>query len=543
MFVIASERVPPSAPPQAVMRPVPPPPTNASHAATARRAAAALLLACCAPLAACRAPRPAAAGATTLVTNATLIDGTGSAPRRAAVRIAGDRVAEVGDLAPRPGEAVVDARGLALAPGFIDTHSHADRGLFEHPDALAAVSQGVTTVVVGQDGDSPHPLADFFARAEREPAAVNVAAYAGHGTLRALVMKDDFRRAATGAEVERMRGLLREELRAGALGLSTGLEYDPGIYSARAEVLALARESAAAGGRYISHVRSEDRTFWDAVHELIAIGREARLPVQLSHAKLAMRGLWGRADSLVALLDRARAAGVDVTADVYPYTYWQSTLTVLFPERDFENRATADFVLREITPPGGLLMAQFDPDTSYVGKTVADVARLRGTDSVTALIDMIRESQALERRTGAGTESVIGTSMVEEDIDRLLRWPWANVCSDGGLAGRHPRGFGTYPRVLGRYVRERGVLPLEEAVRKMTSLAAANVGIRDRGVVRAGAHADLVLFDPATILDLATPTDPRAVSRGVARVWVNGREVFRDGKATGERPGRVVRRT
>ena len=543
MFVIASERVPPSAPPQAVMRPVPPPPTNASHAATARRAAAALLLACCAPLAACRAPRPAAAGATTLVTNATLIDGTGSAPRRAAVRIAGDRVAEVGDLAPRPGEAVVDARGLALAPGFIDTHSHADRGLFEHPDALAAVSQGVTTVVVGQDGDSPHPLADFFARAEREPAAVNVAAYAGHGTLRALVMKDDFRRAATGAEVERMRGLLREELRAGALGLSTGLEYDPGIYSARAEVLALARESAAAGGRYISHVRSEDRTFWDAVDELIAIGREARLPVQLSHAKLAMRGLWGRADSLVALLDRARAAGVDVTADVYPYTYWQSTLTVLFPERDFENRATADFVLREITPPGGLLMAQFDPDTSYVGKTVADVARLRGTDSVTALIDMIRESQALERRTGAGTESVIGTSMVEEDIDRLLRWPWANVCSDGGLAGRHPRGFGTYPRVLGRYVRERGVLPLEEAVRKMTSLAAANVGIRDRGVVRAGAHADLVLFDPATILDLATPTDPRAVSRGVARVWVNGREVLRDGKATGERPGRVVRRT
>jgi len=543
VFVIASERVPPSAPPQAVMRPVPPPPTNASHAATARRAAAALLLACCAPLAACRAPRPAAAGATTLVTNATLIDGTGSAPRRAAVRIAGDRVAEVGDLAPRPGEAVVDARGLALAPGFIDTHSHADRGLFEHPDALAAVSQGVTTVVVGQDGDSPHPLADFFARAEREPAAVNVAAYAGHGTLRALVMKDDFRRAATGAEVERMRGLLREELRAGALGLSTGLEYDPGIYSARAEVLALARESAAAGGRYISHVRSEDRTFWDAVDELIAIGREARLPVQLSHAKLAMRGLWGRADSLVALLDRARAAGVDVTADVYPYTYWQSTLTVLFPERDFENRATADFVLREITPPGGLLMAQFDPDTSYVGKTVADVARLRGTDSVTALIDMIRESQALERRTGAGTESVIGTSMVEEDIDRLLRWPWANVCSDGGLAGRHPRGFGTYPRVLGRYVRERGVLPLEEAVRKMTSLAAANVGIRDRGVVRAGAHADLVLFDPATILDLATPTDPRAVSRGVARVWVNGREVFRDGKATGERPGRVVRRT
>jgi len=503
---------------------------------------AALALTLAAAPAACRAPRPEAGAATTLIANATVIDGTGSAPRRADVRIAGDRVAEVGDLQPRPGEPVTDAAGLALAPGFIDTHSHADRELFERRDALAVVSQGVTTVVVGQDGDSPHPLAEFFARAEREPPAVNVAAYAGHGTLRALVMRDDFRRAATDAEVERMRALLREELRAGALGLSTGLEYDPGIYSASAEVLALAKESAAAGGRYISHVRSEDRNFWDAVDELIAIGREARLPVQLSHAKLAMRSLWGRADSLVARLDRARAAGVNVTADVYPYTYWQSTLTVLFPARDFESRATADFVLREIAPPGGLLMAQFDPDTSYVGKTVADVARLRGTDSVTTLMAMIRESQALEQRTGEGTESVIGTSMVEEDIERLLRWPWANICSDGGLAGRHPRGFGTYPRVLGRYVRERGVLPLEEAVRKMTSLAAANVGIRDRGVVRAGAYADLVLFDPATVIDLATPTDPQAVSRGVSRVWVNGREVYRDGRPTEERPGRVLKR-
>ena len=531
------------------MRPLPHAPLTARPGAAGRRAAgrraavAFTLVAVLATVPGCRPSRAAAGGgATTLIANATLVDGTGAAPRRAAVRVAGDRVVEVGELMPRVGEQVIDAGGLALAPGFIDTHSHADGELFEHRDALAVVSQGVTTVVVGQDGGSPYPLADFFARVEREPAAVNVASYAGHGTLRELVMKDDFRRVATEAEVARMRELLRAELQAGALGLATGLEYDPGIYSARSEVLALAKDAAAVGGRYISHVRSEDRNFWEAVDELIAIGREARIPVQISHVKLAMRSLWGRADSLVARLDRARAAGVNVTADVYPYTYWQSTLTVLFPERDFENRATAELVLREISAPGGLLMAQFDPDTSYVGKTVADVARLRGTDSVTALIGMIRESQAMEKRTGQGAESVIGTSMAEEDIDRLLRWPWANVCSDGGLAGRHPRGFGTYPRVLGRYVRERGVLPLEEAVRKMTSLAAANVGIHDRGVVRPGAHADLVLFDPATILDLATPTDPQAVSRGVARVWVNGREVFREGAATAERPGKVLKR-
>jgi N-acyl-D-amino-acid deacylase len=492
---------------------------------------------------ACAGPRPSTRQATTtLVTGATLVDGTGAAGRRASVRIAGDRVEAVGELSPRPGEQVVDAAGLTLAPGFIDTHSHGDRELFEHRDALAAVSQGVTTIVVGQDGGSPHPLGAFFARVEREPPAINIASYVGHGTLRERVMGADFRRAATPDEVARMRELLREDLRAGALGLSTGLEYDPGIYSSREEVVTLAKEAATAGGRYISHVRSEDRHFWGAVDELIAIGREARIPVQLSHAKLAMRSLWGRADSLVAVLDAARAAGVDVTADVYPYTYWQSTLTVLFPERDFENRATAEFVLREISSPGGLLMGRFDPEPSYVGKTLAEISALRGTDSVTTLISMIRESQARRDTIGEGSESVIGTSMEERDVERILQWPHANVCSDGALAGRHPRGYGTYTRVLGRYVRERGVLPLAEAVRKMTSLAAAHVGIRDRGTIAPGAYADLVLFDPATVLDRATPADPQAPSVGIRRVWVNGREVYRERAVTGERPGRVLRR-
>jgi len=484
-----------------------------------------------------------AAAASVLIVNALVVDGTGAPGRKAAVRVRGDRIAEVGRLSPARGETVVDAKGLVLAPGFIDTHSHGDHGLFEHRDALAAVSQGISTIVVGQDGGSAWQLADFFGRLEKEPAALNVASYAGHGRIRSQVMGEDFRRHARPEEVVRMRELLEQEMRAGALGLSSGLEYDPGIFSARSEVVDLARVAAAAGGRYISHVRSEDRYFWDAIDEIIAIGREAKLPVQVSHMKLAMRSLWGQADRLLRTLDEARVAGVDITADVYPYLYWQSTLTVLFPERDFESRQTAELVLREISTPDDLLLGRFAPEPSYAGKTLAEIARLRGTDPPATLMDLIREALAYEKKTGSDdVESVIGTSMSEPDLEKLLAWPFTNVCTDGELDGRHPRGFGTYPRVLGRYVRERRILGLEEAVRRMTSLAAHNVGLRDRGAVRPGAYADLVLFDPATVIDRATTREPQAVATGIERVWVNGAVVYEAGQASARRPGRVLRR-
>jgi len=487
---------------------------------------------------------PALLAASVLIVNAVVIDGTGAPRRPAAVRLSGDHIAEVGALSPAPGETVVDAKGLVLAPGFIDTHSHGDRGLFEHADALAAVSQGISTIVVGQDGGSPWPLADFFGRLDRQPAAINVASYAGHGRIRGNVMGEDFRRPARPEEVARMRDLLAQEMKAGALGLSSGLEYDPGIFSARSEVLDLARVAAAAGGRYISHIRSEDRDFWDAIDEIVTIGREAKLPVQVSHIKLAMHSLWGQAGRLLKTLNDARAAGVDITADIYPYLYWQSTLTVLFPERDFENRKTAEFVLREISTPEDLLLGTFAPEPSYAGKTVAEIARLRGTDPPATLMALIKEALAFEaaHKDNDDVESVIGTSMSEPDLERLLAWPYSNICTDGELDGRHPRGFGTYPRVLGRYVRERKVVGLEEAVRKMTSLAARNVGLRDRGEVRPGAFADLVLFDPATVIDRATTRDPQAVSAGIQRVWVNGAVVYEAGKTTGRRPGRALRR-
>jgi N-acyl-D-amino-acid deacylase len=487
-------------------------------------------------------PAAATAAAGFLIVNAVVVDGTGAARRSAAVRVRGDRITEVGALAAASGEAVVDAEGLVLAPGFIDTHSHGDRGVLEHPDALAAVSQGITTIVGGQDGGSPFPLAEHFAKVAQQKVAVNVASYAGHGVFRRKVMGEDFRRPARPEEVARMRELLEQELRAGALGLSTGLEYDPGIYSDPSEVIELAKVAAAAGGRYISHIRSEDRYFWKAVDEIVTIGREAKLPVQITHAKLAMRSLWGQAPKLIQVLDQARAAGVPITLDVYPYLYWQSSLTSLFPERDFDNRAKAEFALTETSSPEGLLMGHFGPEPSYVGKTIAEIAKIRGTDPPATLSALIREALEYEKRTGEDGESVIGTSMSEADVEVLMKWPHANFCTDGELAGRHPRGYGSYPRVLGRYVRERNVITLEEAIRKSTSLAAANVGLRDRGTIRPGAFADLVLLDPSTVIDRATTVDPHAVSVGIARVWVNGAPVFESGRATGQRPGRVLKR-
>jgi N-acyl-D-amino-acid deacylase len=479
---------------------------------------------------------------TTLILNAVVVDGTGAPARRAGVRLAEGRIIAVGALVRAPGDGLVDARGLVLAPGFIDTHAHYDDSLFAQPAALPAVSQGITTVVVGQDGDQPYPLADFFKRLNGAPAAVNVAAFAGHGTIRRRVMGDDFRRAASAGEIEAMRKLLDGELSAGALGLSTGLEYDPGSYSAADEVLALARTAAAARGRYISHIRSQDRRFYSAVSELLTIGREARLPVQLSHAKLAMRGLWGSAPKLLAWLDSARKVGINVTLDVYPYTYWRSTITVLFPARNFGDSAEAELVLSEVAAADGIRITAA-PDRALVGRSLAEIARAAAEAPATMLTRLAQESDSMERASeGRDYIAIVGTSVVEEDVAALLAWPQANVCSDGASDGGHPRGYGAFPRVLGRYVREQKLLSLEDAVRKMSSLAAAHMGIADRGKIAAGMRADLVLFDPRVVADRATVANPTAPAAGIVRVWTNGVEVYRDRQATGARPGMMLRR-
>jgi N-acyl-D-amino-acid deacylase len=483
-----------------------------------------------------------ASAAATVIANVSLLDGSGSPPRPASVRVAGDRITDVGTFTPRAGDLVIDGRGLTLAPGFIDTHSHADRALIRGSDALGALSQGITMVVVGEDGSSLYPLGGFFDSLTRAGPPLNVAAYVGHGTLRGKVMGADYKRHATSAEIARMKELLAAEMHSGALGLSTGLEYDPGIYSARDEVVELAKVAAAAHGRYISHIRSEDRAEWDAFDEIINIGREAHIPVQISHTKLAMKSLWGQADSLIHLLDRARASGVDITADIYPYRYWQSGLSVLFPERNFDDRKAAQFALDEVAPPDEITLTSYGPHPEYAGKTVAQIAALAGSDPTTTLMRLVKDAEDARKAGRPSGETIIAASMDERDIERIMAWPFANICTDGELDGRHPRGYGSFTRVLGRYVRERHVVTLPDAIRKMTSLAAGNIGIRQRGRIAPGMYADLVLFDPATVIDHATPSEPHAVSTGIAKVWVNGVLAYDAGRVTGARAGQIIRR-
>jgi len=487
-------------------------------------------------------PLPSADPATLLIMNFTLIDGTGSPRRDAMVRVQSGKIIEVGELDAGQNDVVIDGGGQVLAPGFIDTHSHADDELFDQPDALAATSQGITSVVLGQDGGSPFPLLNFRLKLLDNPVAINVASYSGHNTLRAHVMKDDFRRHATAPEISVMSQFLREDLQAGALGLAAGLEYDPGIYSDTEEVIALARIAADHGGRYISHVRSEDRWFEQAIDEIIEIGRQAKIPVQVSHIKLALTTLWGRAPDILARMDAAREAGIDITADIYPYEYWQSGMMVLLPERDINDREEVEFALEKLAPPEGMWFTYYAPQPEYVGKTLAEVAALRGVDPVTAFMDLIAASEKMSAETGQDADMIIGTSMREDDIRELMAWPHTNICTDGSLDDLHPRGTGSFPRVLGRYVREQGLMSLEQAVYKMTGLSASHMGFEDRGVIRPGAAADLVLFDPETVIDNATPKNPGALSTGISKVWVNGQLVFENKQSTGNRPGRFLAR-
>ena len=480
--------------------------------------------------------------ANTLITNARIIDGTGTPALTGSVRLRGNRITAVGELTPNDSDTVIDAGGLVLAPGFIDTHSHSDRLILSERNALAKITQGITTAVVGQDGDAPYPLADFFAALEATPAKINIAAYAGHNTLRNEVMGADFRRPASDEEIQAMSTLLKQELAAGAVGLSTGLEYEPGIHSETREVVQLAQLTADAGGRYISHVRSEDRWFDEALEEIIEIGRETGMPVQISHLKLAMASLWGRADDIIARLNAAREEGIDLTADIYPYTYWQSQMMVLLPERDPLDLDAIDFVMAELAPPDGIIFTHFPAEPDYVGMTLTEVAAARKQSSAEAFSALAQMSIAHEEATGEMGDMMIGTSMRDDDIAAFIAWPHSNICTDGSLRDRHPRGAGSFPRVLGRYVREQGVLSLESAIHRMTGLSAQHMGFAERGVIAPGMIADLVLFNPDTVKDRATTSEPFASSEGIHSVWVAGERVLHEGEVSKTFPGRVIRR-
>jgi len=475
-----------------------------------------------------------------LIAGGTVLDGSGGQGRIADVRIVGNSIRAVGKLRPIQGERVIDARGLTVAPGFIDTHSHADGGLIEDPDAETQIRQGITTSVVGQDGSSHMPLADWFRELEQKHVALNIASFVGHGSIRRKVLGEDFKRAATRAEIEKMRTLVAPEMDAGGLGLSSGLEYDPGFYSTTDELIACAKTASEHGGIYISHVRDEGNDALKSFRELIQIAEQAHMPAQISHIKLDTAASWGQSAEALKLMADARSRGIDISADVYPYLYWQSTIMVLIPSRDWDNRALWEKGLADVGGAEHIFLSGYSPDPSWQGKTIAEIAKMTCKDPISVIQQIVHTAHDPGK---SATESVVVTAMTDRDLDAFIADPHIMFCSDGGLHGSHPRGAGTFPRILAVYVRDRHVLSLAQAIHKMSDLPAHRMGFRDRGRIQPGMKADIVVFDAATVRDTATTAQPQSPPVGIPYVFVNGTPVVDNGVVTHQHPGEVLRRT
>lgn len=480
---------------------------------------------------------------TTLIQNVRIADGSGGPLIRGAVRIQDSIIIATGVLQPLPSDSIIDGKGQVLAPGFIDTHSHHFGDYDEDPSALATNSQGITTIVIGQDGNS-YAIDSITAMLKKNPIAVNVATYSGHTSLREQVMGTDLLRPATTKEIEKMQQLLSVEMKKGSLGLSSGLEYEDAFYSSTEEVIQLARVAADFKGSYTSHIRSEDVTLDAAIDEILTIGRLTKMPIQISHIKIGIKDKWGTAQAILDRLNKARSEGIQVTADVYPYDFWSSTLRVLFPKRDYTNAASAEFATTHLFDPEHSVLVRYAPQTSYVNKTVASVARQRKESTPTTLLQLIAMADSFKKANPTyayGVEAIAAKAMTEEDVRTFVQWPMANICSDG-RSGGHPRGFGSFPKILRHYVREKSELSLEQAIHKMTALGAQHTGIKNRGLIKEGFFADLVLLDPDLVSDRATLTEPTALATGIETVWINGRITYTGQRTTDQRPGIFVTR-
>lgn len=499
-----------------------------------------------------------------LISGGTVVDGSGAPGYRADVALRGDRIVRV-SRTPLPGDSarrVIDATGRVVAPGFTDLHAHLDP-LLRLPDAESMARQGVTTALGGPDGGAPWPLGPYLDSAAALGLGINVAFLVGHNTVRRRVM-GMADRAPSAAELDEMRAMVRRAMGEGAWGLSTGLLYLPGAYARTDEVVALAQVAAESGGIYTSHLRAEGLGLVEGVAEALEIGRRARIPVVLTHHKVIGRAMWGASVRTLGMVDSARAAGTDVMLDQYPYTATYTGIGVLVPTwamaggdaaftRRLAHPALRDSIVRGIVfniendRGGGDLsrvqLARVPWEPGLEGQTLADWARHRGLEptpqnGAQLVVEAVRRG---------GGVSAIYHVLDDGDVDRIMRHPQTMIASDGrivrpGDGHPHPRWYGTFPRVLGRYVRERHVLTLEAAIHKMTGLPAARLGLGDRGRVVEGARADLVVLDPATVRDRATFEMPHQYPEGIDYVLVNGVLAVEGGRPTDARAGRVLRR-
>jgi N-acyl-D-amino-acid deacylase len=494
-----------------------------------------------------------------VITNARVLDGSGNPWFRADVAIKDGRIARIGRILPGDARRVVDAKNRILAPGFIDVHTHVE-SVYNHPAAENFVRMGVTTLVTGNCGGSSTDIGGFLGRISETPLAVNLASLIGHGSVRAKVM-GDVDRAPTPEELEKMKALVEQAMKDGAVGLSTGLIYVPGTFAKTDEVVELARVVARHGGIYATHMRSEGEKVQDAIRESIEIGEKAGLPVEISHFKISNKRLWGNSPNTLGLVREARARGLSVTVDQYAYTASSTSLDSRLPswlleggreegKKRLADPAARERVVREMKDSlkrsgfknySYAMVASYRPKPEYNGKSIVDITKLaRGKKDIESQVAQIIEMYE------AGGASMVYHSMSEDDVRRIMREPFTMIASDSGVRRfnegvPHPRGYGNNARVLGHYVRELKVTTLEDAVRKMTSLPAQTFGLRDRGLVREGMAADLVIFDEKTVSDAATFEQPHQYAVGFDFVIVNGEPVFADGQTTQARPGIAIR--
>jgi N-acyl-D-amino-acid deacylase len=496
-----------------------------------------------------------------ILRNARVVDGAGTPWFRADVGVRADTIAAVGVGLAGTARQTIDLQGQVLAPGFIDIHTHARRGIATTPTAPNYVRQGVTTVIEGPDGSSPIPLGPFLEQMAALPRSVNIGAYIGQGSIRSRVIGSSDR-AATPDELRQMEALVEAGMRDGAFGLSTGLFYVPGTFTPTEEVIALARVAGRMGGSHVSHQRDDAAKLLDSIRETIRIGEDGGLPTQVTHNKVIGKPNFGRSADALKLIDEARARGVDVTSDQYPYTASSTSVTsALLPAWALEGNQAAqqarfkDPIQRERIladslrmirdergggDPANVQFANCGFDPTLAGKTLADLMKQRGL-----ALTLERAAETVVWIAEQGGCQGIFHAMSEQDLVRILVHPATMVASDGevpvfGRANPHPRSYGTFARVLGRYVRDQRVLTLEEAIRKMTSFPAARLGLNDRGVIRPGMKADLVALDPATVIDRATFQNPHQYADGFSMVMVNGQVVFQGGAMTDARPGVVL---